>query len=49
MHAHDVTIFTNLCFFSFQEGNNSIVFKKLHFQTRFQNFAFSELQKANVV
>ncbi len=35
MHTHDVTVFTNVHFLSLYRDNNSITFKKLHFETRF--------------
>jgi len=41
MHAHDVTIFTNSRFCSLHGDDNAIIFKNLHFETRFHTFVFS--------
>ncbi len=38
---HGVTDFINSNFNCLQENDNGIVFKKLHFETRFHKFAFS--------
>ncbi len=49
MHAHNVTEFTNVCLYSLHRDNNGIVFKNLHFESRFQKFAFLGCQNAVAV
>jgi len=44
MHVHDVTVFTSYLHGDNKDDkmsdDNNIVFRKLHFETRFQKFAF---------
>ncbi len=49
MHVHDVINVTNLHFLSLHGDNKSMIFKNMHFETRFQEFAFSGRQNAIVV
>ncbi len=46
---HGVTDFINSNFNCLQENDNGIVFKKLHFETRFHKFAFSGPQNTVVM
>ncbi len=41
MHAQDITVFTISCFCSLHRNDKGIIFKNLHFENRFQKFAFS--------
>ncbi len=40
-HTHDVTVFKDSRIGCLHGNDNGAIFKNLHFETRFQNYAFS--------